>query len=179
MCFILPQTHPLPLSPPTTHVHTYTHLFSFSLRSVAWPYCPSDRELLLSHRAWKLERDSVGKRRRGLGRGGEIPGGMTRTLQPLSIRTTPWPGATEIPCRPHRGFASSHSGGHLNTWYAHGHEAPFEVCPSSSLLVCVRLKKKKNLFGITEFLGKCQLSAPIVSGAGMHLPASEHVDSLR
>lgn len=57
--------------------------------------------------------------------------------------------------------------------------APFEVCPSSSLLVCVKLKKKKNLFGITEFLGKRQLSAPIVSGAGVHLPVSEHGDGLQ
>lgn len=106
--------------PPNPHVHTYTHLFSFSLHSVAWPCCHSDRELLLSHRPWKLERNHVGKRQGELGRGGEVPGGVTRTPQPLHIRTTPWPGATDTPCRSHRGFASKHSRRHLNTWYAHG-----------------------------------------------------------
>lgn len=77
-----------------------------------------------------------------------------------------------------RGFAPSRVRRHLNTWCAHGHRL--------QLLSEVRLpqacwsveSRKKNLFDITEFLGKCQLSHPIVSGAGTHLLTSERRDRL-
>lgn len=85
----------------------------------------------------------------------------------------------EISCRPHSGFAPNSLRQHLNTWCAHGHKLKLlsEVCLPQACW-SVLSWKKKNLFGITEFLGKCQLSHPIVSGAGMHL-TSEYTDSLQ
>lgn len=77
------------------------------------------------------------------------------TLQPLSSWTPPWPGCRGDLMQAHSGFAQ-----HLSTWYAHGCKPKLlsEVGPSSSLLVCVELKK---ICLESEFLGKCQLSHPL------------------
>lgn len=82
------------------------------------------------------------------------------TLQPLCSWTPPWPGRPEDLTQAHSRFAQ-----HLSTWCAHGRKPKLlsEVGPSSSLLVCVELKK--NLFGI-RIPGKMSALTPIVSAAG-------------
>lgn len=81
-------------------------------------------------------------------------------------------GSKEIPCRHHSGFAPHQPRQHLNTCCAHGHKAklPVQACPSSSLLVCVELKRKKNLFGITQNSWENFSShTPLSSGTSFHL----------
>lgn len=90
-------------------------------------------------------------------------------------------GSKEIPCRHHSGFAPHQPRQHLNICCAHGHKAklPVQACPSSSLLVCVELKrKKKSVWNHTEFLGKFQLSHPIVFWHQLPSSLREHVEGL-
>lgn len=71
-------------------------------------------------------------------------------------------GAREISRRPHSGFAPNSLRQHLNTWCAYGHNcSSLQKFALPQACWSVLSWKKKNVFGITEFLGKCQLSHPL------------------